>query len=178
MLIAVFRSSARQASWRRALKHKISVHEGMKPFECNICDTRFYQKNNLADHISMVHEENRPNKCEICDFATFHKNDLNRHILTVHEGKMPYNCKICNSGFSHPYRLKDQNSYVDEGKKPYKCDIELMINKTSWIITLWWLSVSLWRICITFVWPSRIFCIDKTVPGTKPPGGYNQDSCR
>ena len=48
----------------------------------------------------------------------------------------------------------------------------------SWIIALWWLSVSLWRICITFLWPSKIFCIDKTVPGTKPPGGYNQDSCR
>ena len=47
--------------------------------------------------------------------------------------------------------------------------IELMINK---------LSVFLWRICITFVWPSRIFCINKTVPSTKPPGGYNQDSCR
>ena len=42
--------------------------------------------------------------------------------------------------------------------------------QTSWIIALWWLSVSLWQICITFVWPSRIFCIDKTVPGTKPPG--------
>ena len=50
--------------------------------------------------------------------------------------------------------------------------------QTSWIIALWWLSVSLWRICITFLWPSTIFCIDKTVPGTKPPGGYNQDSCR
>ena len=50
--------------------------------------------------------------------------------------------------------------------------------QTSWIIALWWLSVFLWRICITFLWPSKIFCIDKTVPGTKPPGGYNQDSCR
>ena len=45
--------------------------------------------------------------------------------------------------------------------------------QTSWITALWWLSVSLWRIYITFVWPSRIFCIDKTVPGTKPPEGYN-----
>ena len=25
--------------------------------------------------------------------------------------------------------------------------------QTSWIIALWWLSVSLWRICITFLWP-------------------------
>ena len=26
--------------------------------------------------------------------------------------------------------------------------------QSSWIIALWWLSVSLWRICITFIWPS------------------------
>ena len=25
--------------------------------------------------------------------------------------------------------------------------------QTSWVIALWWLSVSPWRICITFVWP-------------------------
>ena len=43
--------------------------------------------------------------------------------------------------------------------------------QNSWIIALWWLSVSLWWICITFFWPSRIFCINKTVPGSKPPGG-------
>ena len=34
--------------------------------------------------------------------------------------------------------------------------------QTSWITALWWLSVSLWRICITFVWPSKTFCINKT----------------
>ena len=33
--------------------------------------------------------------------------------------------------------------------------------QTSWIIALWWLSVSLCRICITLVLPSRIFCIIK-----------------
>ena len=35
----------------------------------------------------------------------------------------------------------------------------------SWIIAPWWLSVSLRRICITFVWPRSTFCINKTVPG-------------
>ena len=35
----------------------------------------------------------------------------------------------------------------------------------SWIIASWWLSVSLWRIFITFVWPRSTFCINKTVPG-------------
>ena len=28
---------------------------------------------------------------------------------------------------------------------------------TSWVIAPWWLSVSLWRICITFVWPRSTF---------------------
>ena len=36
--------------------------------------------------------------------------------------------------------------------------------QTSWVIAPWWFSVSLWRICITFVWPSSTFCIDNIVP--------------
>ena len=37
--------------------------------------------------------------------------------------------------------------------------------QTSGVIAPWWLCVSLWRICITSVWPRSTFCINKTVPG-------------
>ena len=33
--------------------------------------------------------------------------------------------------------------------------IEIMKQQTSWVIALWWFCVSLWRICITLVWPSN-----------------------
>jgi hypothetical protein len=37
--------------------------------------------------------------------------------------------------------------------------------QTSWVIAPWGFSVSLWRICITFVLPSSTFCIKNIVPG-------------
>ena len=37
-------------------RHIESVHEGKRPFMCNICDTNFALKCNMKRHISSVHE--------------------------------------------------------------------------------------------------------------------------
>ena len=39
-------------------RHEASVHEGKKPFKCNICDVEFAQKSKLNIHIISVHEKN------------------------------------------------------------------------------------------------------------------------
>ena len=41
--------------------------------------------------------------------------------------------------------------------KKFKFSNSAVQQHTSWVIALWWLSVSLWRICITFVWPRSTF---------------------
>ena len=38
-----------------------SVHEGKKPFKCDICDANFTQKPNLKQHIESDNEGNKPN---------------------------------------------------------------------------------------------------------------------
>ena len=37
--------------------HIASVHEGKKPFKCEICDDQFKLKHELNEHIASVHEE-------------------------------------------------------------------------------------------------------------------------
>ena len=37
--------------------HIASVHEGKKPFKCEICDDQFELKHELNEHIASVHEE-------------------------------------------------------------------------------------------------------------------------
>ena len=37
-------------------KHVSSVHEGKKPFNCDICDFSCSQKSNMKIHIESVHE--------------------------------------------------------------------------------------------------------------------------
>ena len=47
-----------------------SVHEGIKPFKCTICDYKFTRKLVLKKHIEYIHEGIKPFKCSICD--TYH----------------------------------------------------------------------------------------------------------
>ena len=43
-----------------------SVHEGKKPFRCEVCDYSCTEKRNMIRHISLVHE-GKKNKCDICN---------------------------------------------------------------------------------------------------------------
>ena len=49
-------------------KHVESVHEGKKPFKCDICDYSSSQKGHLKTHVASVHEGQKTFKCHICDY--------------------------------------------------------------------------------------------------------------
>ena len=60
-----------------------SVHEGKKPFKCNLCDASFAEKCNLKKHVSTVHEGKKPFKCDICKADFTSKQIMNTHISSV-----------------------------------------------------------------------------------------------
>ena len=70
--------------------HIDSVHEGKKPFKCNICKAIFAGKRDWNKHVASVHEEKRPFKCTICDANFAKKGNFKRHVTSVHEGKKPH----------------------------------------------------------------------------------------
>jgi predicted SprT family Zn-dependent metalloprotease len=48
-------------------KSKIeSVHEGKKPYECDIFGKVFDEEQNFKRHIESVHEGNKPYECDTC----------------------------------------------------------------------------------------------------------------
>ena len=59
-------------------KHVASVHEGKKPFKCDLCGYRGSDKGNLKRHVSSVHEGNKPFKCEICDYSCSLKDNMEK----------------------------------------------------------------------------------------------------
>ena len=86
------------ASFANLNRHHAAVHEGKKPFECNICMQKFPSQSNMTRHIASVHEEKKSSKCEICEYHYSAKHHLNEHIASVHEGKKPFQsfeCKVC-----------------------------------------------------------------------------------
>ena len=75
-------------------QHAGAVHEGKKPFKCEICDYSCSIKNYLNEHAERVHEGKKSFKCQICDYKSSQKGDLKRHVA-VHEEKKAFECKFC-----------------------------------------------------------------------------------
>jgi uncharacterized Zn-finger protein len=72
----------------------------------------------LTKHVSTVHEGKKPFKCDICDYSFSEKGSLNKHIKSVHDGNNRYKCEICEKTFSLMQSMKLHFSRVHEQKKP------------------------------------------------------------
>ena len=59
--------------------HVTYVHEGQKPFKCDICDYTSSGKNNMDKHVAAVHEEKKPFKCDSCDYQCSLKIHMKTH---------------------------------------------------------------------------------------------------
>ena len=71
-----------------------SVHEGKKPFKCDICDANFTQKPNLKQHIESDNEGKKPFKCDMCDTSFVFKHYLQGHIASIHENRKPFTSNV------------------------------------------------------------------------------------
>ena len=78
--------------------HILPVHEGKKPFKCNICDHKIAKKFDLTKHINEVHEEEKQHLCTICNVSFSRKSSLDTHNI-IHKGNKPFKCEKCNSNF-------------------------------------------------------------------------------
>ena len=111
---------------RNMNQHVAVVHEGKKPFECELCNACFSKKVGLETHISMVHDGNKSFECNLCQFATATENNLKAHVKSVHSEKESYECTICNKVFSGRNGKRNMRAHMEvvhEGKKPFLCEI-------------------------------------------------------
>ena len=102
---------------KNLLRHIISVHERIKPFQCEKCASSFAEKSTLDKHIASIHEvENnialnhegtKPYECDTCSTSFSQKESMLRHVATVHEGKKPFQCETCVSSFAEKRRLNE-----------------------------------------------------------------------
>ena len=97
---------------KTSLKHHISsVHEGNKPFQCNICLAKFVGVINLKKH-SRIHAGNKPCQCPLCDASFIRNCYLTRHIEVNHAGEKPFPCLKCEESFTSVRHLKNHTRAI------------------------------------------------------------------
>ena len=100
-------------------EHIEAVHDGNipKPYQCQICDSKFCFPSLLKRHIRSVHEGKRPFHCNLCISAFYEKTKLKEHIEAVHEGTIPkpYQCQMCDSKFRFPSLLNRHIAQIHNG---------------------------------------------------------------
>lgn len=121
-------------------KHKRSIHEGLRPHVCQICDKRFTIKSQLNEHL-LIHTGERPYVCDECGKAFNQARTVRTHKKLVHQRLRSHICSVCNKGFATPaclkkhvvthtgtffsYKTIEENFYLFTfriGERPYACD--------------------------------------------------------
>ena len=112
-------------------RHIKNVHEGIKPFKCNLCDHETARNSNLMKHIENVHEgknnqiTEKINKnkfeCSVCGMFLATQKILRQHIKSIHEGIKPYQCSMCDAKYAVKSYLNEHMISVHESIRPYNC---------------------------------------------------------
>ena len=98
-----------------------------KDFQCPLCSSRFYTKNDLTGHISR-HVKETKFTCDLCKFSSHDKVCLNRHVKMVHKKGIRFQCSFpgCNySAATQSYVNQHHRQTHNEDPKvrwPFQCN--------------------------------------------------------
>ncbi|XP_058834123.1 zinc finger protein 652-A-like [Topomyia yanbarensis] len=108
------------------------THEGLKPFECEVCGRAFSTSNNLKLHRIQKHSNNRislPCDHPGCGQRFSTRLGLNRHKNRVHNpdyvmpAQIAFICDICGKKFTTNGGLKRHKYTHTPGEMPFVCGI-------------------------------------------------------
>lgn len=107
---------------KSSLKSHMKLHEGVKPYSCNICEKVFSTKWNLQDHQwTHASRSSKPFKCGQCNSAFHRLSDYKSHIHS-HKNLRPYTCNYCGSKFIRKYNCI-RHVREHESEKSFICTI-------------------------------------------------------
>lgn len=77
-------------------RHKMR-HTGVKPYECRVCQKRFFRKDHLAEHFT-THTKTLPYHCPICNRGFQRQIAMRAHFQNEHVGQndLVKTCPLCN----------------------------------------------------------------------------------
>ena len=80
----------------------MTIHTDEKTYECDVCDSKFRQKQQLTTHKALIHYGVKKIKCTMCDALFSLQQNLKKHE-EQHYRQEKFVCKEC--GVSFPKQL-------------------------------------------------------------------------
>jgi len=130
----------------RNLERHMTIHTGVKPFQCSFCDKKFREKYwyemhvlghkgqlpqcpvcggryaRLAEHLPIHSMDNYNHICSVCKRAFRQASTLKRHML-VHTGERRYTCQDCGGWYKTSSSLKKHIRSVHAKEKNHVCSM-------------------------------------------------------
>ncbi|XP_023288634.1 zinc finger protein 271-like [Orussus abietinus] len=115
----------------RLKEHHQSIHEGIKPHQCDICGRTFHRLSNMRVHRA----KHFGHKCDHCEEVFERLRQLANHVQQVHglepniriQPKKQYTsgcfvCRYCGKKLA-TYKSVLDHEHIHTGEKPYSCHI-------------------------------------------------------
>ena len=101
-------------------KHVEWVHEGVKPYNCKICNKAFNREIMVKRHVQLFHDKQKNFVCHLCGKRFGTDTCIKRHIENIHEGIInKVTCELCNKSFTRAGYLRKHIKIMHEGDRTF-----------------------------------------------------------
>ena len=105
-------------------KHIMVVHEGVKPYLCDICGYGTNLRVKMELHMATKHNEDKVLSyvCDVCDYKCSNQLHLRAHLQIVHlENLTPFECGVCQYQCRKRASVVKHMKIVHEKRRPFQC---------------------------------------------------------
>ncbi|KAH8346647.1 hypothetical protein KR084_007397 [Drosophila pseudotakahashii] len=101
------------------IKLHLQRHTGHKPFGCDICQAKFYTKNEMHRH-RILHSDARPYACRICS-KTFRSCSSRAIHERSHTNERPFQCQHCDKTFTSS-STRQRHEMLHTAERKHLCE--------------------------------------------------------